>query len=243
MSRAAVQPREAPSHPQVWKATEMAGLAGQAVPTGHPALDAVLPGGGWPVGSLVEVLQPPSARLEWQLVLPGLAAAPDGPVVLVAPPHEPFGPALASQGLSLSRLIRIDAPKPAACLWACEQGLRCREVSAVLAWLPQVRQAELRRLHLAAAQHAKLLFVFRGLASRAESSPAQVRLALQRDETSLQVEVLKRRGPPLAAPLRLAAHPPRLSALLAARSGRSSVAGQPLPSERPDVLDRTAALA
>lgn len=220
---------------------EMAGQPGRVVPTGHTVLDEVLPGGGWPIGSLLEVLQPPGSLHEWQLVLPGLAAAPPGPVVLVAPPHEPFGAALEAQGLPLSRLLRIDGDKPQARLWACEQALRCREVSAVLSWLPQVRQAELRRLHLAAAQHDKLLFVFRGMSSLNESSPARVRLALTASE-SLQVEVLKRRGPPLAVPLLLSLVPSRLQALLTSRSERG-LALTPQSLDASNVLDRTAALA
>jgi protein ImuA len=38
----------------------------------------------------------------------------------------------------------------AARVWACEQALRCAGVSAVLAWLPQVRPEQLRRLQMAA---------------------------------------------------------------------------------------------
>ena len=41
----------------VWRADELARNVGATRPTGHAVLDAVLPGGGWPVGALVEVLQ------------------------------------------------------------------------------------------------------------------------------------------------------------------------------------------
>lgn len=212
--------------PHVWHAQALANAPEVVLPTGHAALDAQLPGGGWPVGSLVELLQARPEQHVWQLLLPALAQvcrAQAGPVVLVGAPLQPFGPSLAAQGLPGQRLLCVQADKPAARLWAAEQALRCAEVAAVLAWLPQARGAELRRLHLAAQQHHRLLFVFRKLAARLESSPARLRLELSGSD-SLAVHVLKRRGPPLAAPLALPAQPPRLAALLAARRGRQQAA-------------------
>jgi hypothetical protein len=60
----------------VWRADELARQAGATRPTGHAVLDAVLPGGGWPVGALVEVLQPQAGQGEWRLLLPALGASP-----------------------------------------------------------------------------------------------------------------------------------------------------------------------
>jgi protein ImuA len=197
---------------------------GDAVlPTGHPALNTHLPGGGWPVDGLVELLQAQPGLHVWQLLLPALAQAVQaqpGPVVLVGAPFEPFGPTLAAQGLPGERLLCVRGDKPAARLWAAEQALRCADVVAVLAWLPQARADQLRRLHLAAQQHQgqrrRLLFVFRTPAAQHESSPARLRLLLQGTD-ALQVRILKRRGPPVDTPVLLPAHPPRLAALLASR--------------------------
>ncbi len=218
------------------------------VATGHAALDAQLPGGGWPVGSMVEVLQEQAGQHAWQLLLPGLVQATReqaGPVVLVNAPFEPFGPALRAQGLPGERLLCVKADKPAARLWAAEQSLRCADVAAVLAWLPQARSAELRRLHMAAQQYNKLLFVFRRLDVRQEASPARLRLWVEGVD-ALRVHILKRRGPPLPTPLALPAHPARLAALLEARKGRTVLPSAALPTapspKRSHVLDRTAAL-
>jgi protein ImuA len=135
-------------------------------------------------------------------------------------------------------------------LWAAEQCLRCADVVAVLAWLPQAKSAELRRLHMAAQQHDKLLFVFRGLNARQDSSPARVRL-LAEGVDSLQLHILKRRGPPLETPLVLPAWSQRVVALLDARKGpaptpapaRAPVAPSIVPlHRRSHVLDRTAAI-
>jgi protein ImuA len=219
------------------------------LPTGFSPLDAVLPGGGWPVASMVEVLQARNGQHAWQLLLPALAQATrlqPGPVVLVGAPFQPFGPSLAAQGLPVERLLWVRTDKPAARLWAAEQALRCADVVALLAWLPQARSAELRRLHMAAQQHGKLLFVFRGLNVRNDASPAHLRLQLQGQET-LKVHILKRRGPPLDAPVLLPALPARLAALLQARNNKSALPAPPsVPSiaiERSSrALDRAAAL-
>ena len=232
----------------VWRADELARNVGATRPTGHAALDAVLPGGGWPVGALVEVLQPQAGQGEWRLLLPALGvgtppAPSGGALVLVNPPHRPFVPALAAQGLDASRLLVLQGPMlardAAARVWACEQALRGAGVSAVLAWLPQVRPEQMRRLQMAAQNFQQLLFVMRPLAAQQEASPAVLRLLLEpgEDADALTLRLLKRRGPPLTTPLVLPARPERLQALLAAsrqqsvrrRQGRGTV----LPAAAP----------
>ena len=220
------------------------------VASGHAALDAQLPGGGWPLDGLVEVLQASPGRFAWQLLLPALAQAvrsQAGPVLLVGAPFVPFGAGLAAQGLPGERLLCVHAAPAAARLWATEQALRCAQVAAVLAWLPRARSAELRRLHIAAQQHHRLLFVFRDEAARHEASPARLRLLVQGspEARDMQVQILKRRGPPLETPLRLPAQPARLQSLLQARRGR---AGRQSANEKvdaalagsPHALDRIA---
>jgi len=213
----------------VWRADALAAntQAGQVLATGHAQLDAELPGGGWPVGALCEILQSHSAQSEWRLLLPTLVAAqqrqdPPNPtgrqrlqtaaarvatVVLINPPHVPFGPALAAKGLDLQHLVWVKAQQSAQCLWATEQALCCSAVVAVLAWLPQAQSVALRRLHMGAQTHAKLLFVMRPALAQRESSPAPLRLLLLGGEAvdraelrpaqGLSVQLLKRRGPPL----------------------------------------------
>lgn len=209
--------------PHVWRVSELALEEGGVLPCGHAALDAHLPGGGWPLDGMVELLQAQAGQHVWQLLLPALAQVTQqqhGPVVLVGAPYVPFAPGLAAQGLAGERLLCVRADKPAARLWATEQALRCADVVAVLAWLPHARAPDLRRLHLAAQQQRRLLFVLRPLAAQHMSSPARLRLVVVGEGDALQVCLIKRRGPPLDAPVDLPAHPARLAALLAARRGR-----------------------
>ena len=100
----------------------------------------------------------------------------------------------------------------------------------MLAWLPQARSDQLRRLQMAAAEYRKLLFVMRPAAAQDEASPAVLRLHIQPHAAhatqpvrpapplpdALQVHLLKRRGPPLEPLLHLQARPARLTLLLAA---------------------------
>lgn len=223
----------------VWSADALQACDGDVVSSGYPVLDAELPGGGWPLGALVELLPPAGAAAPvWPLIGPVLAArqrAAGGTVVLVNPPHEPFLPALAAAGLDVAQLLWVPGATAAAQLWASEQALRCADVAAVLAWLPRVRSTELRRLHAAASQGGgSLLFVVRPAAAAAEASCARLRLRVTAvasapgaaagdmgtggdgSASQLRIDLLKRRGPPLAAPLWLPAQGPALRALLAA---------------------------
>lgn len=206
----------------IWHADELGLADAQVVATGHAALDAELPGGGWPVGAMTELLQAAPEAHVWRLLLPALAQAVQlrgGPVVLVGAPYEPCGASLAAQGLPVESLMCVRSEAPAARLWACEQALRCADVAAVVAWLPQARVGELRRLQLAAAQHELLLFVCRPESVALSASPARLRLRADRceaDASQIELHILKRRGPPLAAPVMLPARHERMAALLAA---------------------------
>ncbi|GDY34666.1 translesion DNA synthesis-associated protein ImuA [Acidovorax sp. NB1] len=226
------------SVPGVWHADALGAGPQAAQPTGYALLDAQLPGGGWPVGALCEVLQPLAGLHEWQLVLPALAQATArraGAVVAVAPPCEPFGPALKAQGLPPERLCVVRAGSARAAFWAAEQALRCHGVLAVMAWLPQAPAAALRRLQLAAAQQQQLLWVFRPASAAPQASPALLRLQVQQGlvpsagastpvAPGMQVQILKRRGPPLVQALHLPGCHPRLAQALVAQAERRHAA-------------------
>jgi protein ImuA len=236
---------EAQLPPHVWRGKELAQALEKTFSTGHALLDAQLPGRGWPLGNLVEVLQKHPQQHVWQLVGPGLTAAMRAggePAVLVHAPYQPFGPSLRAQGIVPEQLLCVQADKPSARLWAAEQALRCADVCAVLAWLPQSRAEDLRRLHLCAQSGEKLLIVFRGVESRSMSSPARLRLLVEGTD-SLEVSILKRRGPPLLQPLVLRSQPHKLSALLAARKSRRTVPAAEPFLHGSHVLDRTETFA
>jgi protein ImuA len=214
---AALPPLDAALGAAVWRAHQLGRHTARGVPSRFTALDAELPGGGWPVGSLTELLIERHGIGELRLVLPALAQlAQDGREVLwIAPPLIPYAPALQQHGLALDRLLVVNVPQCADRLWAIEQVLKSASVGALIAWLPEddgalVASDRLRRLQLAAQGTRSLAFIVRPQAARKSASPAPLRLALApagADEERLQVDILKRRGPPLAAPLALALPP------------------------------------
>ena len=132
----------------VWRGGAPLAAGAFAVPTGFRALDAELPGGGWPAGGLVEALCRHEGIGELQLVLPALAAltAEGRRAVWLAPPHLPYAPALRGAGVRLECLTVVRAPGRRDALWAAEQALRARAFHALLIWLPRASYPELRRL-------------------------------------------------------------------------------------------------
>jgi len=188
----------------------LARVAAPAVPTGFQALDSELPGGGWPAGALTEILGHQEGIGELGLVLPALAALTwaGKRVVWLAPPHLPYAPALAAAGINLAQLVVVRAPGRRDALWAAEQALRAGCCHALLGWFRRAGYDDLRRLAVAAEGSAAWITLFRPREAAAESSPACLRLALESDGDALSVHILKRRGLPAAAPLRLAVQRP-----------------------------------
>jgi hypothetical protein len=139
------------------------------------------------------------------LVLPALAALSQAGkrIAWLAPPHLPYAPALAAAGVRLEFLTVVRAPGRRDALWAAEQVLRAGACRALLAWLPHAGYAELRRLAVAAEAGGAFAALFRPPQAARVPSPAPLRLALESDGERLAVRILKRRGVPLAAPLRI----------------------------------------
>jgi hypothetical protein len=165
--------------------------------SGWTELDALLPGGGWQSGTIVELMPATTGIGEMRLLLPALAriTGADRHVTLIAPPYIPFAPALSQHGVQLERLLIIQAQQAEDILWAAEQSLRCRSFGAVLAWPATIRDREIRRLQLAAEAGGSTGFLYRSVDAARESSPAALRLKLRRsDNNALQIEVVKCRG-------------------------------------------------
>jgi hypothetical protein len=199
---------------RIWRGAAPARFA-PALPTGFPALDAELPGGGWPAGALTEILCGDKGIGELQLLMPALArlTLAGKRVLWLAPPYLPYPPALAAAGIDLARLAVIRAPGRRDALWAAEQALRAASGHALVAWLPHARYAELRRLAVAAEGGRAFVALWRAPSAARESTPACLRLALEPAAGALGVRLLKRRGAPLAGLLRLPVQRPFHSAI------------------------------
>lgn len=185
-------------HPALWRGSDAG--APRTVSTGFRPLDARLPGGGWPLSTLIEFLVPAAGVGEIRLLLPALrtlaAATPGEPrwIAWLAPPHLPYAPALADAGLDPARMLVIRPRAGLDRLWAMEQALRSGVCAAVLGWIGAAGDQALRRLKLAAEEGCTPGFLLRPSAHRAECSPAALRLALTPRDYGLDVEILKSRG-------------------------------------------------
>jgi hypothetical protein len=184
------------STPQLWKGRR-ANHSQRSLPTGHARLDARLPGKGWPLGAVTELISGKPGLGEFSLLFPALAdMGQQGQwLVLVDPPWIPYPAALHGHGLRLERLLLVRTQSEKESLWACEQALRGSRGGAVLGWPERISFTNLRRLQLAASENGKLLFLFRPEQAADTSSPATLRLRLEADrQRGTRINVLKCRG-------------------------------------------------
>jgi len=205
-------------HPSVWCA---AGTRNgpKTLPTGFGRLDERLPGGGWPLDTLIELLLPAPGVGEIKLLVPAMRAfghVGSGSrrwIAWLAPPYLPYAPALANAGLDPGRMLvvrprglrrglspqgtvpssqSVEGPDPT--LWAMEQALRSPACAAALGWSDAAETTALRRLKLAAEEGGSLGILFRPAQRAREPSPAALRLLLEPRDGALDVTILKCRG-------------------------------------------------
>jgi len=186
-------------HPAIWRGRSAARI--RTLPTGFPALDEGLPGGGWPQAGLIEILPSCFGAGELSLLLPAIAAITRRPearwCAWVAPPLQPFAPALAGCGVALERVLVVKPQRKEeekSGIWAFEQTLRSGACDIVLAWLRSALPRQIRRLQLAAERGATLGVLFRPREAARDSSPAALRIAVEPAAGGARVTLLKSRG-------------------------------------------------
>ena len=125
----------------LWRGDQIGAPVTAVVPSGFAALDAELPGGGWPCASLTELLQPQPSVAEWRLLGAAVrrVVAAGQTLVVVGPPHAPHLPGLQHLGVDARHLVWIPAERPAERLWVTEQLIRANAAGLLLSWLPQAR--------------------------------------------------------------------------------------------------------
>ena len=190
-------------HPALWRASQLAPTATDCLDTGYAVLSQQLPGGGWPLGVMTELLVPQHGAGELRLLRPALLELGQKSVVLVQPPHQPQALALAAQGIAPERLIWIRSAGRHSkdVLWAAEQVLRSGCCGALLLWQNHVRGETLRRLHLAAQSSDTLFVLVRPLAAAQDASPAPLRLSVTPAPGGIEIGFVKRKGPQRETPL------------------------------------------
>lgn len=131
-----------------------AGSERAVLPFGVPELDDRLPGGGFALGHLHEVMEGGPAS-EYAgiatLFAAGILARLPGPVLWCLRGRDLFAPALSRIGLHPDRVIFCETWKDSEVLPAMEEGLRCKGLAGVVGELVSLPLKASRRLQLAAA--------------------------------------------------------------------------------------------
>jgi hypothetical protein len=192
-------------NPAIWRGDQYAKVAVASVPTGFAALDAQLPGGGWPRAALTELLLNQHGIGELRLLAPALArlSQEEKWLALVAPPHLPYAPGFEALGVNLSRLVIVRTRSDGESLWATERCLRSGTCAAVIAWPGVGSERVQRRLQSAAEEGKSFGVVFGPTRQAAQPSPAPLRIQLSASRGRLDLQILKRRGGGWAPPLSL----------------------------------------
>lgn len=225
----------------VWRGDELSHQVTESVSSAWAALDAELPGGGWPRRSVTEILAAQPSVIEWRLMSPclGQVVQAGGQIVVIGPPRHPHLPGLQHMGLSERQFIWIQADAPAERLWTTEQLIKSNAAGAVIAWLPKVRPEQLRRLQVCALACEGPVFLCRPEAARHESSAAPLRVHAEAGQDwNLSLRILKRRGPPHEQALSLPSIPGGLTSVLTPRMRRSTSS---IPREAFHVVGRPVA--
>ena len=191
------------ANPRVWRGQVRAEEQGwQGLASGYAKLDQLLPGGGWPLNALTEILLEHYGTGELQLLMPALAhlsqprddAVEAGWITWVAPPFEPYAPALQQWGVNLSRVLIVRPRKSSEALWAAEQALSSGNCAAVLLWPDTLDDAAGRRLQLAAEKGQSWAIAFRSIGALSQPSAAALRIRLSAGDKGTDLGILKSRG-------------------------------------------------
>ncbi len=190
-------------NPRVWRGSH-APRGGHGLSSGYPELDRHLPGGGWPLGALTEILTEQYGIGELRLLMPALARLSTeeeqhdyrepGWIAWVAPPFQPYPPALQQCGIDLSRMLIVRPASAGEILWSAEQALSSGTCAAVLFWPERLDDQASRRLQLAAEKGHSWAVAFRPMAARRQPSAAALRIELHGNGRGTRIHIVKSRG-------------------------------------------------
>ncbi len=195
----------------VWRSSDAPKRRYKTLGTGFETLNKTITIGGWPLGANTEIGLADAGIGELRLLLPALKALlteqsssaqsnkrgraqVSKHCLLIAPPHQPYAPALAKMGLLPSQIAVVRARSLADTLWSAEQALLSESCVAVLTWTGRhnLTQRETRRLQLAAEKSKSLHVVFRDIELMQQASVSCLRLEVSSDDYSrAQIRIVK----------------------------------------------------
>lgn len=136
----------------------------EVLPFGVPAIDRHLPDRGLAFGALHEVAGGGNGAVDGAaaaLFAAGVVARTKGKILWCVTNRDLFAPALSQVGLSMRRVIFVEAGDEKAVLACLEEGLRHGGVTAVVAEVARLSMQASRRLQLAAETSGTMGMVIR----------------------------------------------------------------------------------
>ena len=179
---------------RIWTAKHWQETQIPAIRSGVTTLDALLPGGGWPLGAITEILYDQRGSGELRLLLPALArlSTQDQRWQLwLNPPLQPCAPALQQWQLDTERVLLTQAKNTQDICYCLEKSLNSGGCQGAVAWLGKLDKALMRRIQLAAEQAQVPVFMLRPSQFQNQPSIAALRLHLHVDN---RLDILKRRA-------------------------------------------------
>lgn len=188
----------------IWRGLHSENQNWRTIATGFAELDALLPGGGWPLGGVLEILSPCLGSGELSLLLPAMSHITQNKrwIAWIAPPQQVYAPALTQAGIDLAYVLVVDCRQAADIPWSLEKLLRGGRCGMTLAWPNRLNDHQVRRLQLAAEADSALAVLFPKHPSG--NGYTALRLEVKPCTTGLALHIMKARGSLQRASLTLA---------------------------------------
>ena len=163
---------------------------------GTPALDGLLPAGGWPRTGLVEITVPDEYTDAISLLLPALLRLSQQGrwLAMVTPPYKPRARVLTTTGMNNSSVLQVNPHPGRSSLWTVESMMRTGNCSIVMAWPSCATELMEKKLKKAASIGKTLAVLFRREGMSSHTSTADVRLKLEAGESEKVVYLLDSQG-------------------------------------------------
>lgn len=157
------------------------GRSERIVSTGIPPLDALLPEGGVPPGTIIECLSAAtgSGSETLAMIVAGHVMGEQGVCVVIDRSGSFYPPAATLWVQELGRMLVVHPQSDRDAVWALEQSLRCSGVAVVVCRLEKLSQQAWRRLQLAGETGGGIGLVLRSAEQREGPSWAGVRLLVK----------------------------------------------------------------